>query len=851
MWILESTAHPEQKAHSILGDHKYVVGRQNCDIVVADPSVSRRQAVLTMAHYETNVAKSFVIPTLTLEDVSKFGTYVNGKAVKTAGGNTVTLKEDDQIKFGGTPASIYRVKYHPFLATTSCLEKGPKKALQRVMCLLGGHLVRDWRPACDLLIMSKINVTLKVICAINNQKHIVTPKYLDDLYEHYMGRRDKPDPMGYLPEVVDQEVPSGVSFHPDKRRQTLLKGLKFYFMSPLQFNKTNLAVSTAGGQPILLEDGTEDDAEAMTQDGTAVVLVTKDVMDTLTPASATFVRTVIATLRRKNLRMITDPEIGTAILTCNMVDYCNPRAALAPNLQAAIASQMLSQMQDGDSTTQSSFPGAGQAVQDFKPEMRSLPVPGTAERLRPLRNIDTEPQPIKIEKISQDNCNKTSDKGQMARNIAPTATAPHPPGLHRPSSESTEITLISDPVLALPMWSKEKQDCFETLNTSTTGSRAKTRDGTGSSKAPVSLSTSRLSGDLFSEPVSDTAAQPAPSSNSGTRPKHCVDNFERESEGLSVFARQRNRKRGSSIHLDDDGSDCEVNISSMKKGVGKHRRFTSLFDDDEEEEDDMQRNSTRNAKSSVPSKRKPLFDDEDEGMSDINARNKGFQNEKTHIQSKSAGGPGRNYETDVMMEKTEQNLSTNDTMKEGRQYTDLHTSSKGNHSHSNLTTTSDATVVKCPRSLLGRQSGDKGQQEAATADNLTSGDGNHLSSSSSSSSSASAVGSRTGWVNVAAQKTRTRSRVADKGRNEETVDSKDDVDIKPDTETENAGSGKLPTIIGGRDLEEHRTSAHKDLEDLFAEEMKRQNERDEEEKQNRDLFDWDTKSRKTSNRRFH
>ena len=54
-------------------------------------------------------AKSFIIPTLTLEDVSKFGTFVNGKAVKTAGGNTVTLKENDQIKFGGTPASVYRL----------------------------------------------------------------------------------------------------------------------------------------------------------------------------------------------------------------------------------------------------------------------------------------------------------------------------------------------------------------------------------------------------------------------------------------------------------------------------------------------------------------------------------------------------------------------------------------------------------------------------------------------------------------------------------------------------------------------------------------------------------------------
>lgn len=41
--------------YPILGDHKYVVGRQNCDIVIPDASVSRKQAVLTMAHYEPSV----------------------------------------------------------------------------------------------------------------------------------------------------------------------------------------------------------------------------------------------------------------------------------------------------------------------------------------------------------------------------------------------------------------------------------------------------------------------------------------------------------------------------------------------------------------------------------------------------------------------------------------------------------------------------------------------------------------------------------------------------------------------------------------------------------------------------
>lgn len=43
----------------LVGDHKYVVGRQSCDINIQDASVSRRQAILTMAHYESNVVRMF------------------------------------------------------------------------------------------------------------------------------------------------------------------------------------------------------------------------------------------------------------------------------------------------------------------------------------------------------------------------------------------------------------------------------------------------------------------------------------------------------------------------------------------------------------------------------------------------------------------------------------------------------------------------------------------------------------------------------------------------------------------------------------------------------------------------
>ncbi|GFS23386.1 nibrin-like [Elysia marginata] len=822
----------EKNAHSILGDHKYVVGRQNCDIVVADPSVSRKQAVLTMAHYETNVAKSFVIPTLTLEDVSKFGTYVNGKAVKTAGGNTITLKENDHIKFGGTPASVYRARYQPFLATTSCLEKGPKKALQSVMCLLGGHLVRDWRPTCDLLIMSKINVTLKVICAINNQKHIVTPKYLDDVHQHLMGRADKPDPEQYLPEVVDQEVPPGVSFHPDKRRQTLLKGLKFYFLSPLQFNKTNLAVSTAGGQPILLEDGNEEDAEAMTHEGTVVVLVTKEVMDTLSPASTKFVRTVMATLKRKNLRMITDPEIGTAILTCNMVDYCNPRAALAPNLQAAMASQIMSQMIDMDSSQTRLVPAAFTS-QDIKPQIRSSPGSSTAN-VEPQRKTGSSHENIvKPEKSSR------SDNGAIAggdRNLT----------LTKPDSVDT---LVATAAVNTPGFVAPKPEIASPR--SADANKAPDAAKGGSGNKPARVAPSQMSNDLFCDVSAADESPPKSPQGSAERVPIRQTVFpedDKKDDVPSVFARQRIKRRG---NFALSGVDEDENTMSSK----------NMSDEDE----DIDRKYSSKTKNSFAPKRKFLFDDDSD--EEISHRKAQKRNQKSTLGSRhhqeGNDRPGKGSELDVS--------------------SSLSASGAGSGEQTGITCREKVTMLGLDEDSVSRDS--------KTLTNLSDCESDVTDKNKSHSSlAASVVAPTAGWVR--AQKRRTTSQADDE---DEDNDVKPDVELLRDTagnvlrnlchvevaelvvrqpkpksnvtqgrttkngtqknfkmfkKTENAGAGKLPTIIGGRDLEEHTGNVHKDLEDLFTKGLARQNEQDEEERQNRDLFDWDTKSRKTSNRRI-
>ncbi|CAL1547667.1 unnamed protein product, partial [Lymnaea stagnalis] len=563
MWLLVSLSQPNLK-FTIVGDHKYIVGRQGCDIIIPDASVSRKQAVLTMAHYESNVAKSFITPTLTLEDISKFGTFVNGKPVKNPGGSTITLKHNDEIKFGGSPASVFRAIYEPFIATTSCLEKAPKKCLHKVMCLLGGHIVREWRPSCDLLIMSNINVTIKVICAINNQKHIVTPQYLDDMYAFYRDTGERPDAAKYLPEVVDQEVPQGVSFHPNVKRATLLEGLKFYFLSAVQFNKTNLAVSTAGGQPILLEDGTDDDADTMTHDGTVVVAVTRDVLGTLSSTCQKFVKLVYSTLKRNNLRMVTDPEIGWAILTCNTEDFCNPKSPITPNMLSTMASQSLSQMTDLDSSHDVIVT---QVVHGKR----------TQASLNDSVSMATEVLESPAKKLKAEEASEGAGHHSLITN---SATSKHIPSIEKPANVGS-----SSPVPVC------QQDRVGGLNDHTESPQQPQRDSLSVTKCNPLLQESQNKGsnsDIASRketvkksanpPVQSVLADPEKQTNSLAGWVKVSDKTERrrepspEDETPSIFARQAKKNIKPILPKLDDSDEDEL-IETTTRG----RKRKSLF----------------------------------------------------------------------------------------------------------------------------------------------------------------------------------------------------------------------------------------------------------------------------------
>lgn len=267
MWYFQSIVDEDRK-FIVLPGKDYVLGRRDCDIVIEnDQSVSRKHAILTVAHPEANVANVNKPASITLRDVSKFGTFVNNKKFK---GEKV-LQSGDEVRFG-TPKSVHRVVYEPFVITTSCVSGPAKNEVRSLVASIGGHVTNDWRKDCGVLVMKTLTVTIKVVCALVSQKPIVTVDYLRDLHKHLKGEAaEKPKPEKYLPPVMERLVHPDVSFHPAAQRASVFLGMSFYFLSEKQFQKMSLVVELGGGVPILSDNPKVADLEAFLEDKTVVM----------------------------------------------------------------------------------------------------------------------------------------------------------------------------------------------------------------------------------------------------------------------------------------------------------------------------------------------------------------------------------------------------------------------------------------------------------------------------------------------------------------------------------------------------------------------------------------------------
>lgn len=342
MWVLTSFSRADEKYHLLTGQ-AYTVGRKGCDILVTnDQSISRKHASFHVSHPEANISHPHRPPALTVTDMSKLGTMVGDTHVK---GRQKQVKSGDILILGTAGISKYRAVYEPFICTTSCLDPASKRITKQLMVRLGGHVVSDWRKECKLLLMNSLSVTVKVICALVSLKPVVSIQYLEDLVRCYENRTELPKADTYIPVLAESQLnPSDVSFKADAVRKLLFQGKIFIFLSPKQFKKLSLAVELAGGTPMLMEEGTDDNEDdILIGDETCVMQCdAEENTQTMSQNARDWLHYVRDLLKRNGKRMISDSELGYAVLYCSIERYCNADKELAP--VGSVTSQSLSQI---------------------------------------------------------------------------------------------------------------------------------------------------------------------------------------------------------------------------------------------------------------------------------------------------------------------------------------------------------------------------------------------------------------------------------------------------------------------------------------------------------------------------
>ncbi|OWF40288.1 Nibrin [Mizuhopecten yessoensis] len=398
------------KRYVLLVGKSYIVGRKDCEILVEnDAAVSRKHAELTVTHPETNLNKPTLLPTLTVKDLSKYGTMVNENKVQ----GQVTVKDGDEVVFG-SPKSAFIAVYEPLVVSTSCLSPNLKKQVRQTVLRLGGHIVAEWSRHCTLLVMTSISVTIKVVCAMVSLKSIVSPDYLDAYLQSLETGKEQPDAESYLPTVSESQVdPTEVSFTNNPERKKIFQGKTFIFLQQKQFQKMSLAVELGGGMPLLMEtrpQGRGDEA-VLTHKDTIVMNCGPDAG----PANewTEWYKYMEKLLDRHKRHMSQDAELGLAVLHCDTEQYCNPCVDFASQMVSRLPSQSLSQ---APVFTQTETENRGVKQEKTTPPPTTSKPPCVKSSPAPLSVKGRESQRIKgPSQGDQDTATTSTARGQISQ----------------------------------------------------------------------------------------------------------------------------------------------------------------------------------------------------------------------------------------------------------------------------------------------------------------------------------------------------------------------------------------------------------------------------------------------------
>ncbi|XP_033849365.3 nibrin-like isoform X1 [Acipenser ruthenus] len=323
MWKLIPLAADGGEPYYLTVGVEYVVGRKNCAILLeSDQSISRVHAHLSVNTPAVVQSQASTTPTLTLKDTSKYGTFVNEERLQND--TQRLLQPGDRVTFG-VFHSKFRVEYESLIVCSSCLDGQGKITLNQSVKQLGGCVVNSWTQDSTHLVMPSVKVTIKTICALICCRPIVKPEYFTELLKAVQLRQRSPKTDGFHPPVDEPSINSGdldLSARPVRR--TVFRGKTFLFLNAKQHKRLSSAVVLGGGEAKLLDEGILN-TSLLESAGNCVIDVGMANSQMLVSTSLKkWIGSVTQIVQRKGLRLISEAEIGLAVIYMSTDTYCNP-----------------------------------------------------------------------------------------------------------------------------------------------------------------------------------------------------------------------------------------------------------------------------------------------------------------------------------------------------------------------------------------------------------------------------------------------------------------------------------------------------------------------------------------------
>ncbi|XP_069635739.1 nibrin isoform X2 [Haliaeetus albicilla] len=322
MWKLVPAA-GRGEPYRLLSGTEYVVGRKNCAILIQDDqSISRSHAVLTVNHPETTPSQSLSVPTLTVTDTSKYGTFVNGSKLN---GSSVSLQSGDRINFG-VFESKFRVEYEPLVVCSSCLDVAQKTALNQAIQQLGGLVVNEWTKECTHLVMVSVKVTVKTICALICGRPIIKPEFFVELIKAIQSRQELPNHESFYPPVDEPSIGTEkLDLSGRHERKKIFSGKTFVFLTAKQHKKLGPAVTLGGGEAKLMTEGRKETSLLVSPEVCVVDVGLTNSQIAGSDSMRNWTDSILTILQSKDLRAIPEAEIGLAVIFMSTEKYCNPQ----------------------------------------------------------------------------------------------------------------------------------------------------------------------------------------------------------------------------------------------------------------------------------------------------------------------------------------------------------------------------------------------------------------------------------------------------------------------------------------------------------------------------------------------